>query len=156
MAYAKWAINRLPANSPHRPKMYNDWYKDDDPKDLLSYLGIRKRYVSDASRGGLYHLNSGPAMPRRERDPDAKFSESFFQTMKENASYSANKERHEALKFHQKLVKLDNLIGRRAYIVSQIRLADEALKSGTSAVPLLPPTSSWACLPVGSSSRWPS
>ena len=77
-------------------------------------------------------------MPRRERDPDAKFSEGFFQTMKENASYSANKERHEALKFHQKLVKLDNLIGRRAYIVSQIRLADEALKSGMSAAPLLP------------------
>ena len=86
-------------------------------------------------------MNSGPAMPRRERDPDAKFSEGFFQTMKENASYSANKERHEALKFHQKLVKLDNLIGRRAYIVSQIRLADEALKSGTAAAaaPFLPP-----------------
>ena len=102
--------------------------------------------------------NRGDGLVRRERDPDATFSEGFFQTMKENASYSANKERHERLKFHQKLVKLDNLISRRAYVLSQIRLAEEALKGApVPAKPMpsvqimsqLPPSNEFLGMPPG-------
>jgi len=130
-AYYKNFFDRLAMSSDMKdryrlPVQKNDWFKNDDPRDLLSYIGIRKKYVSDASRGGLYHLDT-PAAPKRERDPNKAFSEEFFTTMKEISSYSANKDRHANFKFSKKLRRLEFLLKQRSYLENQLELASEAL-----------------------------
>jgi len=115
-------METLPENSPHRPRLFNDMYKDDDPRDILSYLSIRKRYPSDASRGGMYHLQS-EAKPKKERDPDVPFSQQFFSTMKDISSFSKNRARHEWLKFEQRLQRVELLLKQQTFYESRIGMA---------------------------------
>jgi len=135
LTYYKSHHDRLASSSDPKdryqlPIQKNDWFKNDDPRDLLSYIGIRKKYVSDASRGGLYHVTTPAAATttKRERDPNAKFSEEFFNTMRDISSYSANKDRHEEFKFQQRLIRLENLLGKRLYLETQLGLASLALE----------------------------
>jgi len=136
-----WFISRrmdsLPTNSSLRPRLWNDRFGDDDPRDLLSHLGIRKKYQSEVSRAGLYHRDpssTAPATPIRERDPNAKFSDEMFKTMHEITSYSANKDRHDQYKFEQKLLRLEFLLSRKVYLDAQVIKANDALagKSATA------------------------
>jgi len=136
-----WFISRrmdsLPTNSSLRPRLWNDRFGDDDPRDLLSHLGIRKKYQSEVSRAGLYHrdpTSTAPATPIRERDPNAKFSDEMFKTMHEITSYSANKDRHDQYKFEQKLLRLEFLLSRKVYLDAQVIKANDALagKSATA------------------------
>ena len=70
-----WFISRrmdsLPTNSSLRPRLWNDRFGDDDPRDLLSHLGIRKKYQSEVSRGKelklfIFNLTSYSCRSTRE------------------------------------------------------------------------------------------
>ena len=125
--YIAHHVESLPANDPKRPRLLNDLWRDDDPRDILSFIGIRKSYPSDQSRGGMYHLEDRPL--KKPYNPDIKYSESLYTTWRDVTSFSKNKDRHERLKFQQKLYKLETLLKRKTYDQAQIALVEAVQES---------------------------
>ncbi|XP_059097037.1 uncharacterized protein LOC131891464 [Tigriopus californicus] len=79
----------LPLDHPHRPQEINTAYGNEEVKDILFLLGIRKKIASDQAKAGLYHLRNAEPAPKRE----SEFSHTLYSNTR-RGEFHRNKDRH--------------------------------------------------------------
>eukprot|EP00095_Tigriopus_kingsejongensis_P010082 maker-scaffold774_size99688-snap-gene-0.19 protein:Tk10082 transcript:maker-scaffold774_size99688-snap-gene-0.19-mRNA-1 annotation:"molecular chaperone" len=110
-------IDSLYDGHPHKPIPFNDAWKNDEIRDILHHFGIRKKYPSAQSVGGLYQSSGEDPLPRKE----SEYEHTLYSNTRRGA-FSQNKERHQARerqKEEDKTRRLENLLDEESALIER-------------------------------------
>jgi len=124
--YGKYVYNRanaLPDNHPHKPRRINNMWENEEKRDILQFVGVRKTRPSSQRHAGVYHMPTTDieSKKRKQNMLEGKlFSEGQYKSWKKNSSKNTNIERHRAWIKEEKERKINTATEKREYWESRI------------------------------------